>query len=278
MRDFIVIENIASVINVTLDNMNKSYSVTPITIEKNNTTKYGISIVCSELGYIRPNIYISEEQESMIFENIPAFIGYLDEVIEETKKYNISIDGINKTFILKNVKPCLVSGANKNFLKDKVYREVLDFAIYYRVSFDESSTGAVTNEMLKYYNITEEELYDASFKNISDTYNIIDMQELMQTDIGLSMYIVSNTDYFYGSSQMFNENAMKSIANEFNCKSFLIIPSSIHESICIDMDEEHAKEVLELVKLVNKTELSEEEILTNSVYKYTLDEGISKVA
>lgn len=49
MRDFIVIENIASVINVTLDNMNKSYSVTPITIEKNNTTKYGISIVCSQL-------------------------------------------------------------------------------------------------------------------------------------------------------------------------------------------------------------------------------------
>ena len=53
-----------------------------------------------------------------------------------------------------------------------------------------------------------------------------------------------------------------------------IVPSSVHEVILIPVDDDITKDGLdEMVRSVNSTELSKEEILSDSAYLFTRENG-----
>ena len=50
--------------------------------------------------------------------------------------------------------------------------------------------------------------------------------------------------------------------------SYFVLPSSVHEVILLPDHGEEPEELLEIVTEINHTQVAEEEILTDAVYKY----------
>ena len=83
------------------------------------------------------------------------------------------------------------------------------------------------------------------------------------------MYICSNVRGVNGATAMFYEELIYDFAAEHNDCSFYILPSSVHEVIFIpDSECYDSKELQDMVKQINKEVVSNDEILSDSVYKY----------
>lgn len=94
---------------------------------------------------------------------------------------------------------------------------------------------------------------------------------IMLDSMDVPMYVLSNKARRYGASVLLYKDVLKS----FSIKSqhnFYIIPSSIHELIIVpDQGTESVEDLKNMVYQVNRTELSYEDILSDSVYKYDLE-------
>ena len=96
------------------------------------------------------------------------------------------------------------------------------------------------------------------------------MESVYEDDI-CPMYVATNSKKLNGACVMLYDGLLRSFARKVG-KSFYIIPSSIHEVILIpdtlDMDIRYMKA---MVKEVNGTEVSPDEVLSDNVYRYDID-------
>lgn len=97
-----------------------------------------------------------------------------------------------------------------------------------------------------------------------------EMESVYEDDI-CPMYVATNSKKLNGACVMLYDGLLRSFARKVG-KSFYIIPSSIHEVILIpdtlDMDIRYMKA---MVKEVNGTEVSPDEVLSDNVYRYDID-------
>lgn len=80
----------------------------------------------------------------------------------------------------------------------------------------------------------------------------------------------------YGASAILNEFALKDVAKKLDSNEFYIIPSNIHEVICISTDGVNADNIKSVVKTVNTDVVDETDILSDSVYIYS--DGVINIA
>ena len=91
---------------------------------------------------------------------------------------------------------------------------------------------------------------------------------------GPKMYVVSNTDRNFGSAAILYESFLADFANK-TMSDYYILPSSIHEVILIPVENEEneVERLKNMVFEVNRTELAEEEILSDSIYVFKRSGG-----
>ena len=66
----------------------------------------------------------------------------------------------------------------------------------------------------------------------------------------------------------FSQQISKKFAEKKDCNLF-ILPSSVHEVLLLpDRGKEDSKMLMDMVRKINREEVSEEEILSDSVYYY----------
>lgn len=93
------------------------------------------------------------------------------------------------------------------------------------------------------------------------------------------MFILRNAAMTYGATAILTETAKKLILERIPEGKVTVIPSSVHETIIIPTVEDEDVEVLEkLVQQVNKTEISEIDILSNNVYHFDANTGKIEIA
>lgn len=263
--------------------------VTVHNVTKNNGTELvGISI--KETGKrIAPIVYI---------DNIIAGIEYGDitmqdavENIERMYKENkYIIPGVcdsfqlDKEFILQRVECRLVNRElNEKILDNVPHKDFLDLAVTYVVVVSRDVDGVasfqVKNEMLELYGINVEELEDAAIKNTYDIgFTKMSMVEIMKGMPGYDMgmteednleYVLTNESGVNGANVMLYSQLFDEIVEEYNSDLY-ILPSSIHEVIVIPANEDRSLKKLKIiVKSLNNKVVSEQEILSRSVYKYS---------
>ena len=92
---------------------------------------------------------------------------------------------------------------------------------------------------------------------------------------GPKMFVAGNHHKNYGAAVILYEDFLEQFAKKIN-SDFYILPSSIHEVILIPVgnDEEEVSHLKRMVFEVNHTELEEEEILSDSIYRYMRHGGI----
>ncbi len=93
------------------------------------------------------------------------------------------------------------------------------------------------------------------------------------------MYVVTNKKRMYGAVAMLDRKVMKKAA-EILGRDFIILPSSIHEVIVIPAlnGDEDAGQMALMVKEVNATEVTADEILSEHVYRYDYQTGEIEIA
>lgn len=179
---------------------------------------------------------------------------------------------------------------NADFLKDKPHRMLEDLAIVYKVLINKNENGrgtiTVTNDHMKYWGLTEEQLYETAIRNsnafeppfIDDMDRVAaemlkergmveeDIEELQAGDHP-KMYIISNNSKVNGASVIVYSDVLQQVA-EMMGSDLYILPSSIHEVLAVSVEDREVEELEEMVRSVNQTDVLPAEVLSDNVYKY----------
>lgn len=178
---------------------------------------------------------------------------------------------------------------NQELLKEVPHYRFLDLAIVFNCLLESGPSGNATilihNHHLNFWNITRDDLYALAFHNTPkllkyDLRNMTDvLKELLCGDSSMvppeelsapySMYVLSNQFKLNGSVCILYQNLLKDFANRLGCDLY-ILPSSVHEVLIIPaFDQTSYQELSDMVRDVNSSQLSQEEILSDHVYYYS---------
>lgn len=175
---------------------------------------------------------------------------------------------------------------NEELLKDVPYREFLDLAVvfYVLVEVEEQegslSTMLIRKEHLKWWKVSSEELFFAAMKNTCSLlpYEFSTMcaaifsccegkkKEEYKEEEGL--YVLTNYIRNFGASAMLYPGRLEQIGDYLK-QNFYVLPSSVHEVIILSAGNAPAwRELCEMVKEINETQVKEEEVLSDMAYYY----------
>lgn len=186
------------------------------------------------------------------------------------------------------------TAANRDLLKDVPHREILDLSLIYSIpvlgSDDSLGMARITNQMAQAGGYTEEDLYNCSLQNLNPQIQPLCevLSEIMGggVEAGPSdavksgipeIYVLSNKSRIHGAAGILEESLLKNLSEKLGSDLY-ILPSSIHEVLIVPVDKEEENQactLLNMVQTVNGAEVAKEEQLSNSLYRYSPENGLT---
>jgi hypothetical protein len=148
------------------------------------------------------------------------------------------------------------------------------------IKSDNLGEGSITikNDHMKYWEVSFDELWENVYEYAEEN-SPVSIESILHTlgpmvpgnmcDSFLKdMLVISNESKLKGASAIFYPGVMERIADRFG-GDFVIIPSSIHEviALCLPTGVDISG-LVSMVREVNSTVVSDEEVLSDSVYLY----------
>lgn len=182
---------------------------------------------------------------------------------------------------------------NKEQLRDIPHIRFLDLAIvfYILIAVNKdigNATILIHKSHLDFWKITEQDLYQIATGNTCCTLRpkIQNMDEILRDlsdpagksgpclsgEDDVRMHVLTNQYNLFGAACMLYSGILKSFAERYESDLY-ILPSSIHEVILIPAkDDSSLSDLSEMVREVNRTQLHEDEVLSDHAYYYSLEE------
>lgn len=190
---------------------------------------------------------------------------------------------------------------NAEMLRDSPYITFLDLAVvpYISIPVEGNNCGSILikNEHLKIWGISAETVIKIAAENtpkllqpqihkMEDTIrqlinagsaeNREEYEELLgemeEHDFKVPMYVLTNPKNLYGASCMVYDGVIEMFAEEMG-EDIYILPSSVHEVILVPASVALADlELRSMVQEINSTQIPAEEILSNHVYKFSIQQ------
>lgn len=129
-------------------------------------------------------------------------------------------------------------------------------------------SATVSNEMLKEWGITLDEAIKIALENETKRYK---PQTIKLADVGIAILSDKETN---GATVIFNKKVQKDLRQKLG--EYYILPSSMHELICIPKGNREVAELEALVRSINEKEVSAEDYLSDNVYE--LVDGTLQIA
>lgn len=184
---------------------------------------------------------------------------------------------------------------NHELLQQVPHYHFLDLAVVFICLLTSSSsdnsaaTILIYNHHLNYWNITNDDLYTLAKQNTPKllTYDLRNMTDVLKELFSIDyisnnvseeipvypIYVLTNQYKLNGSSCILYHNLLQDFANHLNCDLF-ILPSSVHEVLIIPVkNQTTSQELSNMVKDVNSSQLSREEVLSDHVYYFSRESG-----
>jgi len=261
-------------------------------LKNNGAKRTGLTI--SQKGTnISPTIYLeeyySQYQNGWTLDEITENIIQLYKEVRFKKSWEVRQVQDFKLAQSKVAYKLIHFAQNETLLKELPHIPYLDLAIVFFLLLETTEKGAatilITNDMLDYWNISLETLYQIALKNTPDILHAdfkpmrVVIQELLEKPLSKvdlddnCLYVLSNHHRHFGAACMLYERVLEDIGNQLN-EDFYILPSSIHEVIilpassCLNHDE-----LSEMVVEINETQVSEEDVLSDHAYYYSRKEN-----
>lgn len=254
-------------------------------LNKNNgIVLYGLTVLEDEIN-ISATIYLEPYYEVYEDTGMEYILDRLERVYEENKpEQSFDISKIlDYESIKENLRAKLINyELNRDFLKEVPHRRFLDLAIvaYISLEMEEEIEGNATitvkNNLQQTWKVGTEELIDTALENIKGDVVVANMSEYVDislfgvTEKLFDIYVLTNRLKLHGAVAMLQKDRLKQFAEEQEKETLTILPSSIHECLIINVEEEpkNTDELREMVKEVNETVVSDQDILSNNVYIY----------
>ena len=148
---------------------------------------------------------------------------------------------------------------NRKLLENAPHRYFLDLAVIYRMKLGDGLEAVVTNDLAEMIGVDEEMLYQAAKKNRKPAETI--------SMPGDSMAFLTNTDKMYGAGLLMENTELKQYADQIDGDMY-IIPSSIHELILMPAVAWEPETLKETLWEANRTLISPEIFLSDTLYYY----------
>lgn len=285
--------------------MGEQYTVRIVKVLKNNSLELDSMVLLKEGKNYAPNIYLQSYYEAYLEGTFLEVLANRICMIYSQCTDPIVQD--NFTFTLQEMKENIIYrlvsyDRNKVLLEKIPHIKYLDLAITFHclVRDDEDGIGTIriTNEHVEHWNTNTQELYLLAIKNTERLFpaSIRTMEEVLrgmfsaelsglgeefaenQLELILSsnkthcqhrMYILTNQKGINGASCLLYRKVLKAFADQMH-SDFYILPSSIHELILIPCEQTMKADALsEMVRDVNRTQVAEDEVLSDRVYYYS---------
>lgn len=256
------------------ENLNSDVMVDIHSAVKNNgTIRTGLMFTRPDVN-VFPTIYLEEFYEQYLQgASVNSLVQSLLEIYEKVKvKQSVPYNDI---LVYSKIKDHIVykiirRESNEELLSQIPHECYLDFAIVYYVLMETTDFGTATllirNEHLEGWRITKEEVSAAARIN---TPALLPVEVGMLTEY---MYILTNSIRSFGAAVMLYDDIWKQMEHLIG-GDFYVLPSSVHELILIPesygMDRRHLQE---MVREINRTEVENEEVLSDNVYYYCGEE------
>ena len=243
------------------------------TMFKNNVKKSGI-VLGTLSSAPAPIIYEEFIPEGTVEEMAMDVIRMSNEAIFNNTP---EVGSIDREFILNNVHACICrSDWNNDMLQELVNDKVFDtdLSVYYRTMIDDTASFKITKSIIKSIGITEQELSVAAEGN--DQYSIKNINEIMAGLMGMDalelppmpMNVLTNKSGFYGAAGILNTKMLKETMKKFGCEKLYILPSSVHEVLCIPDNLVSEQELKFIICDVNEQCVSETDRLSDHPYVF----------
>ncbi|MCQ2536293.1 MAG: DUF5688 family protein [Lachnospiraceae bacterium] len=259
-------------------------------VTKNNGVSLDAIVIVSDTSNVSPTLYINHLYGA--YQNGESLSSIACHLIELNARYkpktNFDISLITDFEKAKSnlIYKLINFDKNRDLLKNVPHIAFLDLAIvfYYQVPDIHYHDGfiLITNDMLTTWGKTKEDVFSISKENTKRLYKIsvtkvydlvcnrLSPEEQAVFEIeNIPLYILTNIANFNGANCLLDTDTLSSLSDMHESNLF-IIPSSIHETLFIPEDENpmDIEYMVDMVKYVNQTELTEQDILSDHIYYF----------
>lgn len=263
---------------------NMIVTATEQTVLKTNGPHTGICIK-KDGSNIAPIVYTDGEytrfQEGTPYDVIAED---LCKIISNALDQEISLPDFTPEEAKKHITLNLVNTErNQELLKTVPHFEVGDCSAIPRWVVDDGMSFVMKNEMAAHCQLTPDEVLQIGMKNIADTEFKIDSltnvlrsiytkqgmgaeeaAEIFLEDDSIPKILVLTSDNgIQGARAILNEKVLEQIHEEFG-EDFIILPSSVHEVLCVSSSGNDPETLKATVREVNSTVVSTDEFLSDN--------------
>jgi len=274
------------------DRLGDGYDVNLRDVMKNNGTELtGLSIGAKD-ARIAPTIYLEGFEER--FEQGRISVNEaVEEIIKVFRKEDDQDAGSlyeifsNVEEIYKRVCPKIINAErNAELLKTVPFVKFLDLAEIFVVKMEISgNTGNVTinNDLVERLGIDIEKLKDSAYGNMKKRgieqkslssmikdliFDSGEVPEELNEPEGISMMVVTNRERYNGACCMIDPEIFVDLSEKMGCDLY-VLPSSIHEIIVVPaVSQCNEDELRDMVRDVNRSSVSNEDFLSDTLYRY----------
>lgn len=257
---------------------------TPTTVTKNGDVEMDGIIVKNEAP-IAPTIYTDSiiEKSSCLDEAVDIISG----IIDQNSAPEIDINKLqDRDFILDRIRIGVQKSSDEDLVKKPVpYFPGMDEYLYFseHTGSHDSWSVRIKSGLLETAGIDEEEAWSIAEKHTFEAATINSMAEILAGMTGMDssefdvpdvgMYVISNEEKMKGAASILDRDLLSRFAKDHDCSSIVVIPSSIHECILVPVhDTVNIEEFDTMVKEVNATQVSPEDVLVDRAYLITFSE------
>lgn len=239
--------------------------------------------------------------------NMETVLRIASSIIQTKEPANLNVGGLNEYEKIKNklfIRIHNVSG-NERVLSNAPHRKICDLAVTYHILIDvdddEMGSTLITNELLTQYGVSAEKLHDDALKNSMQILpaRVEPLEKIINRMLGLDgsvapetfdeqlqedgfdqelMVVLTNEKRINGAAAILYPGILKKIAERMG-SDFYIIPSSVHETILLRMDDSvSVEELRKLIYSINRSEVQEKDRLADSAYRYCRESGKITIA
>lgn len=272
--------------------MNAIYGVDVIAqvspVLKTNGEQLGINVHFNDSN-IAPTVYpekvFEQYQEGFSLKEIAD---RMSQSVFDAHKQSLEIPDFTLEEAKKSITLTLVNTErNEQMLENTPHFEVGDLSAIPRWFISEEASFVVHNDMAAKLMLTPDEVLQIGQANIdSQQFEIKPMQEILkemfvkdgmdpemvdmmmpETD-GPQMIVMSSQNHIQGSNSILSGDALNQVHDMLD-GDFIVLPSSIHEVICVPVIEDMKPDDLRaMVHEVNMTQVAPNEFLSDNIMKY----------
>lgn len=262
-------------------------------VKKNNNTLHAAIILGKENDMIRPQIYLKDffreyKNGKPISEIADSIIDCYQRSMEDTEAEIEAVSSFQNWDKVKDrISLRLISKEmNQEKLKDCIHEDFCDLAAIAVINLQIGKQGtmstSITHDLSERWDVSEKEILQAAKENTPRLFppQFKSMEEVLAKMLDVTpedldkefkkapMYILTNAYGINGATVILYESVMKEIYEKIGGK-YVILPSSIHETIVVPIKEKTDWEELQnMVENINQSHVLDEEVLSNNVYFY----------